>query len=213
MFEKRKNREKKQNEELQDKLNAYLTTFGKALAEIENTKDAAEKILRLESLDYQIERARKYVERQMEALTRDRAKHTSKTYLRKTALTVATLPVITGLITMDMDWTSQKSVKEKARELEGKVDIIPFYETTTAYKKHVAEMLKATVANCDLDETSKSRYFPDALGYSPLKKRFEAAAIARAALGYKDLTPETEKQAPEKPRLTGSKPTLIRKSR
>ena len=185
MFEKRKNRHKEQNVELQATLDKYIKSFDKPFADIEALKDSAEKIIKLDDLDTRIWRTIKQIDDKVYSLARERAKHTPTSYLKKAWLVTACVPIFTApVVIIDADWTANRSIKDKKRELKTLVDVDSFKATLTAYRERtIPALLEQTVENCDLNETSKSPHFPDALEYTPLKKKFEAAALARAALG------------------------------
>ena len=204
MFEKRKNRHKEQNAELQSKLDKHVMDFDKAFADREAEKDSAKKITMLKALRVNIADAEYYIGNDVSSLSRQRAKHTPKSYLKRVGLVSACLPILTAPpVIFEADWTSLGSIDDKSRELKTKVDVNGFDTAIASYRERITELLKQTVENCDLNETSKSPHFPDALScYEPLKTKFEAAALARAALGHKELVPdeapEEKTEAPQK---------------
>ena len=202
MFEKRKNRHKEENADLQAKLDKHVKNFDKTFADIEAERDSAKKIIMLQNLDIKISNAAYFIRNDVSSLSRQRAKHTPKSYLKKAWLVTACLPIITAPpVILDADWTSHSSIDDKSRDLKTKIDVDGFRATAAAYQSRITELLEQTVENCDLNETSKSPRFPDALEYTPLKKKFEAAALARAALGHKELVPDAPEEkapAPEK---------------
>ena len=185
MSQKRKNREKEENAVLKGQVDKYLQDFDKAFAEIEAMNDPAEKILKLQSLRYRVGKARESVRFEVSSLADKRAKRTAKTYFKRAGLILASLPIVTLPVTaVDANWTSNRSVDDKRKELAAEVDAHGFRKIMDSHQEHIDEMLDTVVRDCDLREMSKSRYFYDALhNCGALKKRFDAAAAARAALG------------------------------
>jgi hypothetical protein len=203
MSQKARAAQREENTALADKIDAHLKTFDEYFAVIEAMKDPAEKILRLQDLDICIREAKLSIKKETSALIDKRAKRSAKTVLKRTGLVIASLPLFTTPITMVLpSWTSQSSIEEKSRELKGEVNVEDFQKTIAGYEERVAKMLDRTVKDCDLTEIHKSRHFPDALhGHEPLRKKFEAAAIVRAAIGDEELKPSMPQPGQARPSL------------
>lgn len=185
---KKENIKREQHTALIAKIEAYQKAFDEKFSEIEATEDSAEKILKLRVLDRQINPAIYDLQENINYIVKKRARHTAKTYFKKAGLVVASLPIFTiPVYTVDASWVSLSSVDDKLRELRQVVDINGFNQRMNEHLRCITKMLDETVKGCDLNEISKSPHFSDALhSHGPLKKRFDAAAIARAALGEEE---------------------------
>ena len=212
MSQKRKNREKEENAALKAEVDKYLRDFDRAFTEIEAMNDPAEKILKLQSLRYRVGKAKEFVPSEVSSLADIRAKRTVKTYFKKAGLILASLPIVTLPVTsIDVNWTSNRSVDDKRKELSAVVDAAGFKKVMDSHRERIDEMLDTTVRDCDLREMSKSRYFYDALhNCGSLKKRFDAAAAARAALG--EEKPQTSVQEASAPEVSAPAATPTRNS-
>jgi hypothetical protein len=184
-----------------------LTRFEEKFTAAENEKDAARKILSLMNLNQDLANTQYSITRKFDDIAENRGKHSGKTVLKRTGLTLASLTLIAlPFTTVLPTWHSKKSVAENLQALRENAGMDNFENAVVGYQTRVAELLDQTIKGCDLREISKSPHFPDALDRNgALKRKFDAAAAARAALGDE---PAPAAAAPEKSNLTaaGSQP-------
>jgi len=198
MSKKKQAAYKAEDAELAADVKAALARFEEKFISAENEKDAAKKILALMNLSRDLNNTQYYISHRVADTAEERGKRSGKTRLKRTGLTLATLTVVAIPYTAVWPtWHSKKSVAQNLQALREQGGIDNFENTVDRYQTRVAELLDGTIKGCDLREISKSPHFPEAFDRnSALKRKFDAAAAARAALGDE---PALAAATPEKP--------------
>jgi hypothetical protein len=201
------------------KIEAHEKSFDESFAEIQSIRDHAKKIVKLRDLSNELLQARRAIDRERDQvfiekseLINLRANRSTKTRRKTIARILGAIPTLAYTVVV-AERVSQKSLREEEQKLNKlvdgafeQVDIATFKKTVADNQARVTAMLDETVRACDLKEIAKSQYFPDALhNHEPLRKKFEAAAIARAALGEDDDQPKAAAaESPNKLRVQQS---------
>jgi hypothetical protein len=181
------------------KMDAYQKAFDESFAAIEGFKDHAKKIVKLRGLDNELYRAGRAIDSGQEAIDSEQSRldsirtaRSTKNRVKKTGRIVAFVLTL-GCPFIETNY-SPKSLREETQKLKElidgafeQIDMDAFRKTLADSHARITTILDETVKNCDLGEIHKSPHFSDALhGHEPLKRKFDAAAIARAALGEEE---------------------------
>jgi hypothetical protein len=195
------------------KMEAYQKAFDESFAEIEDIKDHAKKIVKLRGLNSELYWAERAIDRKRDGIFTEqrrlisiRADRSTKTRRKTIARMVGIVPTI-GYTVIVAERLSQKSLREEEQKLKElidgafeQIDIGTFRKTLADSRERITTMLDEAVKNCDLKEISKSQHFSDALhSHGPLKQRFDAVAIARAALGEEEQQTPAADSTPAQP--------------
>lgn len=212
MSKKKEARQREEHAALAADIDTCLTGLKEKFAAVNSTKDPAKKILELLELNNDLRYVESPVIRKVDDLAYKRTRRTPKSLAKKGALTLVSLTIVGFLaIPREVNWYSSKNKAKKKQELCELLDVDGFVKTVNDYRDRTAKALDEAIRHCDLKEVIKSPYYPDALDRSePLKKRFEAAAFARAAFGDESRAPETAapEDKPSPPRSTPAYPEI-----
>jgi len=200
---------------------ASLSRIDEALADAEATTDAAEKILKLQNLQYVIQNGRSQAHYKQEDIVDKRT--TKKYYLTGlggaygTAAAAAVpicilappllpLALVGGLIGLTPSAVSliNGHMKETKRKklAEQNPGLDDFATTLAAREERVTELLDEAVKSCDFKQTWLSPHFGKALGEcTPLRERFAEAVIDDARRANEEkAAAEPDVAEPAKPR-------------